>query len=171
MSAGDTRSRASTRCSLQRGARADSRGVTLDVARGELVALMGPSGSGKTTILRAIAGLERFSAGRIVVDGVDARRRRRRSPAPTLRELRRKVGMVFQFHCLFEHLSAIENVCLAPVHAHGVGAGRRASDAAASCWRRSASSTAPTRCRASCRAARRSASRSRARWRSIRRCC
>ena len=41
-------------------------------------------------------------------------------PKPTLRELRRKVGMVFQFHCLFEHLSAIENVCLAPVHAHGV---------------------------------------------------
>jgi len=37
-----------------------------------------------------------------------------------MRELRRKVGMVFQFHCLFEHLSAIENVCLAPVHAHGV---------------------------------------------------
>src|SRR3954471_13581695 len=38
----------------------------------------------------------------------------------TLRALRRKVGMVFQFHCLFEHLSAIANVCLAPVHAHGV---------------------------------------------------
>ena len=38
----------------------------------------------------------------------------------TLRELRRKVGMVFQFHCLFEHLTAIENVCLAPVHAHRI---------------------------------------------------
>jgi ABC-type polar amino acid transport system ATPase subunit len=37
----------------------------------------------------------------------------------TLRRLRQKVGMVFQFHCLFEHLSAIENVCLAPVHVHG----------------------------------------------------
>src|SRR5204863_7815358 len=41
-------------------------------------------------------------------------------PPPTLRQLRRKVGMVFQFHCLFEHLSALSNVCLAPVHAHGV---------------------------------------------------
>src|SRR5207253_3070023 len=41
-------------------------------------------------------------------------------PAAALRELRRKVGMVFQFHCLFEHLSALANVCLAPVHAHGI---------------------------------------------------
>jgi ABC-type polar amino acid transport system ATPase subunit len=37
-----------------------------------------------------------------------------------LAQLRRKVGMVFQFHCLFEHLTAIQNVCLAPVHAHGI---------------------------------------------------
>jgi hypothetical protein len=49
---------------LRRGARVDSRGVTSTWTRGELVALMGPSGSGKTTILRAIAGLERFDAGR-----------------------------------------------------------------------------------------------------------
>ena len=106
---------------LQRGARPVLSGVSLDVDRGELVAIMGPSGSGKTTVLRAIAGLERFQAGRIAVDGVvlaggaDI-------PAPTLRELRRKVGMVFQFHCLFEHLTAIDNVCLAPVHAHGIAA-------------------------------------------------
>jgi ABC-type polar amino acid transport system ATPase subunit len=104
---------------LQRGDRVVLDGVSLQVPRGEIVAIMGPSGSGKTTILRAIAGLERFQGGQIDVDGVtltagaDASR-------PTLRVLRRKVGMVFQFHCLFEHLSAIENVCLAPVHAHGV---------------------------------------------------
>jgi polar amino acid transport system ATP-binding protein len=104
---------------LRRGTREILTGVSLQVARGDLVAIMGPSGSGKTTILRAIAGLERFDAGQIVVDGVtlaggaDV-------PAPTLRELRRKVGMVFQFHCLFEHMSAIDNVCLAPVYAHGV---------------------------------------------------
>jgi ABC-type polar amino acid transport system ATPase subunit len=50
---------------------------------------------------------------------------------PTLRQLRRKVGMVFQFHCLFEHLSALNNICLAPVHAHHVtrdNAERRARD-------------------------------------------
>ncbi|HEV8209427.1 MAG TPA: ATP-binding cassette domain-containing protein [Vicinamibacterales bacterium] len=104
---------------LLRGARTILSGVHLRVSRGEIVALMGPSGSGKTTILRAVAGLERFQSGTIDVDGVmlaggaDVAR-------PVLRDLRRKVGMVFQFHCLFEHLSAIENVCLAPVHAHGI---------------------------------------------------
>jgi len=103
---------------LRRGARVVLAGVSFEVARGELVALMGPSGSGKTTILRAVAGLEPFNAGRMAVDGVML------APGPsepaTLRALRRKVGMVFQFHCLFEHLTAMQNVCLAPVHAHGV---------------------------------------------------
>jgi len=104
---------------LLRGARTILSGVHLRVSRGEIVALMGPSGSGKTTILRAVAGLEPFQSGTIDVDGVmlaggaDVAK-------PVLRDLRRKVGMVFQFHCLFEHLSAIENVCLAPVHAHGI---------------------------------------------------
>jgi ABC-type polar amino acid transport system ATPase subunit len=104
---------------LQRGSRPILAGVSLDVQRGQLVAIMGPSGSGKTTILRAIAGLERFHAGRIAVEGVTLEGGAN-IPGPTLRDLRRKVGMVFQFHCLFEHLSAIDNVCLAPVHAHGV---------------------------------------------------
>ena len=103
---------------LRRGVRPILSGVSLDVARGELVAIMGPSGSGKTTILRAIAGLETFESGRISVDGVMLDGGPAQSAA--LRALRRKVGMVFQFHCLFEHLSAIANVCLAPVHAHGV---------------------------------------------------
>jgi ABC-type polar amino acid transport system ATPase subunit len=104
---------------LKRGDRVILDGVTLEVSRGEIVAIMGPSGSGKTTILRAVAGLEGFQSGQIDVDGVRLAGAAD-IPKPTLRELRRKVGMVFQFHCLFEHLSAIENVCLAPVHAHGV---------------------------------------------------
>jgi ABC-type polar amino acid transport system ATPase subunit len=108
-----------TELQLLREARTILSGVHLRVSRGEIVALMGPSGSGKTTILRAVAGLERFQSGTIDVDGVILS-----GGADTtklaLRDLRRKVGMVFQFHCLFEHLSAIENVCLAPVHAHGV---------------------------------------------------
>ena len=54
---------------LSRGSREILRGVNLTVADGEFVALMGLSGSGKTTILRAVAGLEPFSAGRIAVDG------------------------------------------------------------------------------------------------------
>jgi ABC-type polar amino acid transport system ATPase subunit len=106
---------------LARGSREILRGVDLSIARGEVVALMGLSGSGKTTILRAIAGLERFDGGEIRVDdvaiaaGSDPRRVRS--------ALHQRVGMVFQFHYLFEHLSAIENVVLAPVHvqrkAHG----------------------------------------------------
>ena len=103
---------------LRRGARTVLADVSLGVERGELVAIMGPSGSGKTTILRAVAGLEPFHAGRIAVAGVA-----RTGGAPvareTLRQLRRRVGMVFQFHCLFEHLSAMQNICLAPIHAHG----------------------------------------------------
>jgi polar amino acid transport system ATP-binding protein len=119
---------------MQRGTRPILTGATLDVARGELVALMGPSGSGKTTILRAVAGLEAFQSGQIVVDGVTLIGGAV-APKPTLAQLRRKVGMVFQFHCLFEHLTATQNICLAPVHAHRVGvdaARQRAHDLLAS---------------------------------------
>jgi ABC-type polar amino acid transport system ATPase subunit len=115
---------------MQRGTRPILTGATLDVARGELVALMGPSGSGKTTMLRAVAGLEPFQAGAIDVDGVQLDGGAGHDRA-TLVRLRRKVGMVFQFHCLFEHLTAIQNVCLAPVHAHRVpreAAARRAGE-------------------------------------------
>jgi ABC-type polar amino acid transport system ATPase subunit len=104
---------------LQRGTRRVLNGVTFDVSRGELVALMGPSGCGKTTVLRAIVGLEPFDAGRIDVDGVILTAGTRPG-LPAMRALTRKVGMVFQFHCLFEHLSALDNICLAPVHALGV---------------------------------------------------
>src|SRR5215471_12955780 len=113
-----------------RGSRTILSDVSLSISRGDIVAVMGPSGSGKTTILRAVAGLEPFQAGRIAVDGV-ALVGGNGTTKTTMRELRRKVGMVFQFHCLFEHLSAIENVCLAPVHAHGMAptdAYRRAHD-------------------------------------------
>ncbi len=104
---------------LRRGARHILAGVGFEASRGELVAIMGPSGCGKTTILRTIAGLEPFDAGHIALGTV----RLEGGALPsrdTLRTLRRQVGMVFQFHCLFEHLSALNNVCLAPVHALGV---------------------------------------------------
>lgn len=104
---------------LHRGARQILAGVEFDVSRGDLVAIMGSSGSGKTTILRTIAGLEPFDGGQVELDAVVLRGRTPPS-MDALRLLRRKVGMVFQFHCLFEHLTALHNVCLAPVHAHGV---------------------------------------------------
>lgn len=114
---------------LRRGERPVLCGLTLEASRGELVALMGASGSGKTTVLRACAGLEAFQTGRITVGA--ATLGGGAMPAATAHLLRRQVGMVFQFHCLFEHLTALDNVCLAPVHAHGVGppdARRRGQD-------------------------------------------
>ena len=104
---------------VRRGERAVLSGVSLDAARGELVAIMGASGSGKTTILRTCVGIEPFQAGRIIV-GAATLAGGAPMPAPTAHLLRRQVGMVFQFHCLFEHLTALDNVCLAPVHAHAV---------------------------------------------------
>ena len=104
---------------LRRGERGVLAGVTFDVPRGELLVLMGPSGSGKTTILRVIAGLELFHSGTVQIEDLALRGGASSEPA-MLRSLRRKVGMVFQFHHLFEHLPVMQNVWLAPVHAHGV---------------------------------------------------
>ena len=103
---------------LRRGGQALVSGLNLDARPGDLIALRGPSGSGKTTILRAIAGLDPFAGG--VIEVGDARLEGRHAPdRAMLHRLRRSVGLVFQFHCLFEHLSALQNVCLAPVHVYG----------------------------------------------------
>jgi ABC-type polar amino acid transport system ATPase subunit len=92
------------------------RGVDLDVASGEICALMGVSGAGKSTVLRAIAALQSFSEGSIVVDGF-ALQPGPVPPESRLRPLRGKVGFVFQAHSLFEHLTVLDNVTLAPIHA------------------------------------------------------
>jgi ABC-type polar amino acid transport system ATPase subunit len=100
---------------LSRGTRTIVGGVDLSVRRGEIVALMGPSGVGKTMMLRAIAGLDPFAAGEIEVDGL--RLQANGATAGTLiRALHGRVGMVFQFHHLFAHMTALHNVWLAPVH-------------------------------------------------------
>jgi len=104
---------------LNRGDRAILEGVTFDVRRGELVALMGPSGVGKTTVLRVIAGLEPFRSGTVQIEELELSAGPSMTPAMR-RALHCKVGMVFQFHHLFEHLSVHKNVWLAPVHAYGV---------------------------------------------------
>jgi ABC-type polar amino acid transport system ATPase subunit len=99
---------------LCRGVRDILNDVTFGVATGEVVALMGLSGSGKTTILRAVAGLEVFDEGEIRL-----REAVRRAGVGANGSACRDVGMVFQFHHLFEHLTAIDNVCLAPMHVQG----------------------------------------------------
>jgi polar amino acid transport system ATP-binding protein len=103
---------------LRRGTRVLVTGLNLEGRRGDLIALRGASGSGKTTLVRAIAGLDLFESGTIEVAG--ARLEGKRIPSSAiLRMLHRSVGVVFQFHCLFEHMSALENVCLAPVYVYG----------------------------------------------------
>ena len=100
---------------ITRGSRAVVRDVSFAVQRGENVTVMGASGSGKTSVLRAIAGLEPLAAGRVVVDGVVIEPGA--VPAGSRRRaLYQRVGMVFQFHHLFDHLTALHNVSLAPVH-------------------------------------------------------
>ena len=103
---------------VERGGRAVVDRVSFDARPGELLALMGAPGSGKTSLLRAIAGLEPVAAGSIETGGV------RLGPGPlpqgaALRALHDRVGMVFQFHNLFAHLTAAHNVWLAPVHVRG----------------------------------------------------
>ena len=103
---------------LARGERTVLAGVGLDVHRGGICALMGLSGSGKTTVLRACVALEAFDSGSIDVGGF-ALSPGRVPPESRLKPLRARVGMVFQLHALFEHLTALENTELAPVWAHG----------------------------------------------------
>lgn len=85
------------------------KGVDLKVREGEVVAIIGRSGSGKSTLLRILNGLETFDDGILVIDGA-----RRTGTEKDLRPLRLKVGMVFQQFNLFPHLTAGENVMLAP---------------------------------------------------------
>lgn len=100
---------------IRRGTRLIIEGLRFSAARGELLALMGESGTGKTSVLRAMGGLDPIAAGEIHVGGV--RLTPGRMPrGPRARALHRSVGIVFQFHHLFAHMDALQNVWLAPVH-------------------------------------------------------
>ena len=90
-------------------------GISLEVERGEIIAIIGRSGSGKSTLLRCINGLEPIQSGRIVVDGVTVN-----DPKTDLRRLRQRVGIVFQSYNLFPHLSVARNITLAPTVAKGM---------------------------------------------------
>jgi polar amino acid transport system ATP-binding protein len=98
-----------------RGENAVLRGVDINVAPGEVWALMGLSGAGKTTVLRVVAALQPFTSGSISV-GNFSLQPGAVPPESRLKGLREKVGMVFQSHALFEHLSVLDNVTLAPMH-------------------------------------------------------
>jgi ABC-type Fe3+/spermidine/putrescine transport system ATPase subunit len=99
-------------------------GLSLSLARGEILALLGPSGSGKTTTLRLLAGFESPDAGRILVEGQDVSR---------LAPVSRRFGMVFQHYALFPHLDVGENVAfgLESLGVKGPELGRRVEKALA----------------------------------------
>ena len=109
----------------QRGPLTVLKDVTLEVPRGQVVALLGPSGAGKSTLLRCLNHLETIDAGRIFVDGRligyreqgDALHER---PDVDSSRQRRGIGMVFQSFNLFRHLSAIDNVMAGPLHVLGM---------------------------------------------------
>lgn len=84
-------------------------GINLEVKKGEVLSVIGSSGSGKSTLLYCINGLEPIQQGRILVDGTDVH-----AKETNLNKLRQKMGMVFQQWNSFPHLTAVENVALAP---------------------------------------------------------
>ena len=85
------------------------KGIDLDVPKGEVLSVIGASGSGKSTLLYTINGLEQVQQGRVIVDGTDVH-----AKGTDLNKLRQRLGMVFQQWNSFPHLTALENVALAP---------------------------------------------------------
>jgi ABC-type polar amino acid transport system ATPase subunit len=100
--------------SKRHGERAVLENVSAEVTRGETIAIVGPSGGGKSTLLRCLNYLETFDEGEIEICGTLLVPRMGGQHAATLRDLRTRVGMVFQQFNLFPHLSALDNIALAP---------------------------------------------------------
>ncbi|GAA5048662.1 polar amino acid transport system ATP-binding protein [Thermocatellispora tengchongensis] len=100
------------------------RGVDLAVAPHEVVCLIGASGSGKSTLLRCVNLLETVDDGAIFLDEEEIT-----SPRADADAVRKRIGMVFQSYNLFPHMTVLDNICLAPVKAHGVPRGRAEEEA------------------------------------------
>lgn len=85
-------------------------GINLEVKQGDVLVVVGPSGCGKSTLLRCINALEPIQGGTIKLQGMDIRK-----GSKNITTLRQKIGMVFQSYELFPHLTALDNVMLAPL--------------------------------------------------------
>ena len=98
------------------------RDISFDVEQGQVVAVIGPSGSGKSTLLRCINQLEKADGGEITVDGTqmfhtDSERGKViYAPKKELRDIRLKIGLVFQNFNLFPHFNVLHNITQAPIH-------------------------------------------------------
>ena len=85
------------------------KGISMDVAEGEVLVIAGPSGSGKSTFIRCINRLEQHQDGQIFVDGIELT-----NDLKNIEAIRSEVGMVFQSFNLFPHLTVLQNITLAP---------------------------------------------------------
>ena len=85
-------------------------GVTVDIAKSEVLVVIGPSGSGKSTFLRCLNLLERPTGGSVVFEGTDLT-----APRTNINLYRRRMGMVFQHFNLFPHMTILKNLTLGPV--------------------------------------------------------
>ncbi|MBV8601151.1 MAG: amino acid ABC transporter ATP-binding protein [Candidatus Eremiobacteraeota bacterium] len=90
--------------------------VDLTIEKGEVVCVIGPSGSGKSTLIRCINRLEEIQSGKLVVDGKDVGDRK-----TDIGAVRADVGMVFQGFFLYPHMTALQNITLAPINVKHVG--------------------------------------------------
>src|SRR6056297_1686725 len=89
--------------------------ISFKISKQEVVAIMGPSGSGKSTLLRCLNRLEEPNSGKILIEGVDIV-----DPNVNINKVRTEIGMVFQLFGLYPHLSALQNITLAPVNVRKV---------------------------------------------------
>ena len=86
------------------------KGINIEIKKGEVVVIIGASGSGKSTFLRTLNLLEVPSSGKIIFEGNELCAQK-----SDVNKHRQKMGMVFQYFNLFEHLSVLENLCIAPI--------------------------------------------------------
>ena len=91
------------------------KGISLDVARGEVVAIVGASGAGKTTLLQILGTLSAADSGTLLIDGIDVAGLRDRALSQFRNE---HIGFVFQFHHLLPEFTALENVCIPALIGH-----------------------------------------------------
>jgi ABC-type polar amino acid transport system ATPase subunit len=91
------------------------KGISTEVKKGEVVALIGPSGSGKSTFLRCLNLLETPTSGSIFIDGVELTH-----PKADIVGIRQKIGMVFQHFHLFPHMTVLDNITFAPIEVKGL---------------------------------------------------
>jgi polar amino acid transport system ATP-binding protein len=90
-------------------------GISVEIPKGEVVAIIGPSGSGKSTFLRCLNLLEVPTSGKIYVDGIEIT-----AHQTDVRKIRQNIGMVFQHFNLFPHKTVLKNIMYAPMQVKGI---------------------------------------------------